>query len=231
MTESHLTTHKWEVFLSGFRYELANYSGHLLPNGRRGIVVLINKHQVSVINTEEINPNVLKISAEINEKTLAIFATYAPSNESNVDFFVDLRRSQLRCSETYQIIAGDLNTTLDPNWDRVGYTRDEHWRSRAIINDWAEDENGNGMLDAYRVFNPELREFTWRNKSLSQQARLDYILVSENLVFALKKCILFGGDFGVPYSGLEVPWSVWMWSLWFLSWLAMTLCVGMVGFS
>ena len=188
MTESHLTTHKWEVFLSRFRFELANYSGHLLPNGRRGIVVLINKHQISVNSTEEINPNVLKISAEINEKTLAIFATYAPSNESNVDFFVDLRRSQLRCSETYQIIAGDLNTTLDPNWDRVGYTRDEHWRSRAIINDWAEDENGNGMLDAYRVFNPELREFTWRNKSLSQQARLDYILVSENLVFALKKC-------------------------------------------
>ena len=90
MTESHLTTHKWEVFLSRFRYELANYSGHLLPNGRRGIVVLINKHQVSVINTEEINQNVLKISAEINEKSLAILATYAPSNESNVDFFVDL---------------------------------------------------------------------------------------------------------------------------------------------
>ena len=188
MTESHLTTHKWEVFLSRFRYELANYSGHLLPNGRRGIVVLINKHQVTVVNTEEINPNVLKISVEINEKSLAILATYAPSNESNVDFFVDLRRSQLNCSETYQIIAGDLNTTLDPEWDRVGYIRDDHWRSRAIINDWSQDEDGNCMLDAFRVINPEQREFTWRNKNLSQQARLDYILVSENLLFALKKC-------------------------------------------
>jgi len=44
------------------------------------------------------------------------------------------------------------------------------------------------MLDAFRVINPEQREFTWRNKNLSQQARLDYILVSENLLFALKKC-------------------------------------------
>ena len=186
LTESHLTTHKWEVFLGRFRYELANYSGHLLPNGRRGIVVLINKNQVNVKNTEEINENVLKISVEVNDKSIAILATYAPSHDTNVDFFVDLRRTQLNCSETYQIIAGDLNTTLDPQWDRAGYVRDDHWRSREIINDWADDEDGNCMLDAFRVLNPEQREFTWRNKNLKQQARLDYILVSENLLFALK---------------------------------------------
>ena len=197
LTESHLTAHKWEVFLGRFRYELSNYSGHLLPNGRRGVVVLVNKNQVKVTNTEEINDNVLKISVEMNDKSIAILATYAPSHGTNVDFFVDLRRTQLNCSETYQIIAGDLNTTLDPQWDRVGYVRDDHWRSREIINDWAEDEDGNCMLDAFRLMNPEQREFTWRNKNLNQQARLDYILVSENLLFALKKCII-----------IHHPWTI-----------------------
>ena len=197
LTESHLTAHKWEVFLGRFRYELSNYSGHLIPNGRRGVVVLVNKNQVKVTNTEEINDNVLKVSVEVNDQSIAILATYAPSHGTNVDFFVDLRRTQLNCSETYQIIAGDLNTTLDPQWDRVGYVRDDHWRSREIINDWAEDEDGNCMTDAFRVMNPEQREFTWRNKNLNQQARLDYILVSENLLFALKKCII-----------IHHPWTI-----------------------
>ena len=75
---------------------------------------------------------------------------YVHSHYTNVDFFVDLRRTQLNCSETYQIIAGDLNTTLDPQWDRIGYVRNDHWRSREIINDWAEDEDGNCMVDAFR---------------------------------------------------------------------------------
>ena len=158
---------------------------------------MVNKNQVKVTNTEEINDNVLKVSVEVNDQSIAILATYAPSHGTNVDFFVDLRRTQLNCSETYQIIAGDLNTTLDPQWDRVGYVRDDHWRSREIINDWAEDENGNCMMDAFRVLNPEQREFTWRNKNLNQQARLDYILVSENLLFALKKCII-----------IHHPWTI-----------------------
>ena len=53
------------------------------------------------------------------------------------------------------------------------------------------------MLDALRILNPEQREFTWRNKNLKQQARLDYILVSENLLFALKKCII-----------IHHPWTI-----------------------
>ena len=75
---------------------------------------MVNKNQIKVISTEEINDNILKISVEIEDKSIAIFATYAPSNDTNVDFFVNLRRAQLSCSDNYQIIAGDLNTTLDP---------------------------------------------------------------------------------------------------------------------
>ena len=79
----------------------------------------------------------------------------------------------------------------------MGYVRDDHWRTREIVNDWAEDEDGNCMVDAFRLMNPEKREFTWRNKNLTQQARLDYILVSENLLFALKKCTI-----------IHHPWTI-----------------------
>ena len=38
------------------------------------------------------------------------------------------------------------------------------------------------LVDVWRVFNNDKAEYTWRTKSCSEQARLDFILVSGNLI-------------------------------------------------
>ena len=121
----------------------------------------------------------------LDGRSLEIFAIYAPSHGNNVIFFNELRKSQLDSKEQFQIITGDLNTTLDPELDKLGYISDNHWKTREVINSWLDDDH-HGLIDAYRYCNPERKQYTWKNKSLKQQARLDYILISQNLAHCLK---------------------------------------------
>ena len=44
------------------------------------------------------------------------------------------------------------------------------------------------MTDIWRALHPDLTRFTWRNKSLKIQSRLDYFLVSQDLSALTKKC-------------------------------------------
>ena len=189
LTEVCVTITSWNDWWAINRFELSKYTGEFLENGRRGIIVLIKK-PLKPDSRVTINNNILKLSFTLESGRLAIFATYAPShgrNELLIPFFNELRKAQLDSDEEYQIISGDLNTTLDPVLDRTGYTCDNHWRTRELINSWTEDDNG--LVDAYRYCNPERKQFTWsKDKSFKIQARLDYFLLSGNLARFLKKC-------------------------------------------
>ena len=189
-TETGVTDYFWVEWWNSNRFELCNYSGVFLENGnkKRGIIVLCKK-PATIENYETINRNILKVTVKTGDEHIAVFATYAPSQGNNVEFFHDLRRSQLDSTEKYQIIAGDLNTTLDPLLDKEGYLQDDHWRSRELINSWCEDES-ESLIDVYRYCNPGRKQFTWRKKNYRQQARLDYILVSSSLAHAIKNCTI-----------------------------------------
>ena len=44
------------------------------------------------------------------------------------------------------------------------------------------------MIDPYRDAYPELKRYTWRRKQPFHQARLDFFLISEDLLASVKKC-------------------------------------------
>ena len=44
------------------------------------------------------------------------------------------------------------------------------------------------MYDVWREKNPNEKQFTWRDKAFKVQCRLDYFLVSQNLVNLAKDC-------------------------------------------
>ena len=126
-----------------------------------------------------INGNVLKLGIETNETKIAVIAVYAPSHGQDVDFFLQLRGIQLNCDEPHQIICGDFNTTLNKVLDKLGYHTDAHWSTREVIRAWIDSEEGNCLSDTFRLCNPFAAQYTWRNKQVQQQARLDYILASD----------------------------------------------------
>ena len=50
--------------------------------------------------------------------------------------------------------------------------------------------NERHLIDPYRDAHPELKRYTWRRKQPLQQARLDFFIVSEDLLTSVKKCTI-----------------------------------------
>ena len=89
------------------------------------------------------------------DTSFAIFCTYAPSDGMDTEFLHKIRRAQLHSEETHSAILGDLNRTIDPDLDRIGYTRDHHWQCRAVLSEWLESGD---LQDAFR--HPDFRSYT-----------------------------------------------------------------------
>ena len=178
VTECQISPTHHELLDRNFRYELAEYTCVLNPNGRRGILAIIKKSITLVYNTI-INGDVLKLGIKTNDTCIAVIAVYAPSHRQDVEFFLQVRRLQLNCDEPHQIICGDFNTTLNKILDKKGYHTDAHWITREVIREWIDSEEGHCLSDTFRLCNPHSAKYTWRNKQLQQEARLDYILASD----------------------------------------------------
>ena len=120
-----------------FRYKLRYYNLILHENKvtqQPGIIVLINKScHLKLVYKEEIDPNCLNLSLRYEDTTYGIFCTYEPSKRRDTNFLYNLRRNQLNSTEDHTAIIGDLNCTVDPVMDKVGYTADHHWHCREVI--------------------------------------------------------------------------------------------------
>ena len=196
VTECQITTPNYELLDRNFRYELASYVCVLNPNGRRGILALIKK-QITILYSTIINGDMLKLGLEAGDTKFALFAVYAPSQGQDIEFFLRIRSLQLNCDEPHQIICGDFNTTLNTSLDKQGYITDGHWTTREVIREWIDSEEGHCLSDIFRLCNPNSATFTWRNRGLTQQARLDYILASDWLSGNATRCTI-----------RHYPWSV-----------------------
>ena len=75
------------------------------------------------------------------------------------------------------ILGGDLNLTIDPDLDCSG--------RNPVLKDsvkCVEDILMNyDLVDIWRIRNPDIKKFTWRQKSPIIQRRLDYWLISDSL--------------------------------------------------
>ena len=65
---------------------------------------------------------------------------------------------------------------LDVEKDKKGGLANTHKKSLKVINRFSEDLD---LIDVWRVQNPELRRFTWRQRNPEIHYRLDFFLVTQ----------------------------------------------------
>ncbi|MEM6816943.1 MAG: reverse transcriptase domain-containing protein, partial [Bacteroidota bacterium] len=149
----------------------------------RGTTILFNNNfEFKVLNhVEDTYGNYLILDIKIDDKRLTIANIYAP-NKDSPEFFENLKENITNLGNECCIIVGDWNLLLDPKIDCINYKSINNPNARNKVLDIIGDL---GLVDVWREYNPEKRMFTWKRKIENgnvQMGRLDFFLVSENLL-------------------------------------------------
>ena len=109
---------------------------------------------------------------------------YGPSAGDNPGFFERIFLKIKEVGNDYTIIGGDWNVVLDVNLDTFNYKRMVNRpRSRNKVKEMMTVHE---LVDPWREIRPEKRRYTWRKFNTTKQGRLDYFLVSEEMLICIK---------------------------------------------
>lgn len=84
----------------------------------------------------------------------------------------------MKDSENPIRIAGEFYMVLDPDMDCKDYININNPRARDQVLNLMIECN---LIDSWRELNLEARQYTWRRKDTTKQARLDFFSISESI--------------------------------------------------
>ena len=179
---TNLCTSKWQNEWGG---KVAFSHG---TNHSKGVMILINPSldcKSEKIITDK-NGRFIIQKLSLDEQAIVLVNIYAPNDANQqVAFFSKLNHLLQEFSHDNIIIGGDFNCALSPK-DKLGGT--PVTRKASVIKEIENLCESHNLRDIWRTLNPDLSRFTWRNKSLKVQCRLDFFLISDDLCNLTKKC-------------------------------------------
>ena len=157
-------------------------------NHSKGVMILINPLldcKIDKIITDK-NGRFIIQKISLDEQAIVLVNIYAPNDANQqVAFFSKLNHLLQEFSHDNIIIGGDFNCALSPK-DKLGGT--PVTRKASVIKEIENLCESHNLHDIWRTLNPDLSRFTWRNKSLKIQCRIDFFLISDDLCNLTKKC-------------------------------------------
>ena len=119
------------------------------------------------------------MEAEVQGSSFLFVNIYAPNNVQDQCCFYDNLNKNIEENiidkENRIIIGGDFNITLNPEWDCSGGNQSKK-ASVKHVEDLCLDFD---LIDIWRIRNPGIKRFTWRQKKPLIQRRLDFWLLSD----------------------------------------------------
>ena len=153
----------------------------------RGVAICFQKNIDYKIHSHLSDPdgNYITVDLTIDDNSLTLIYLYGP-NKDCPEFFTTIIRHIETLNNNTSILCGDFNVQ-DPDLDYYNYCGINNKKSHEKIQEIKENLN---LIDSFREANPKLRRYTWRKKTPLKQARLDYFLISENLLSSIGNCII-----------------------------------------
>ena len=109
--------------------------------------------------------------------TLTIANLYAPNTDDS-NWYQHCFEQLLKTRASSLITVGDWNTPLSEQ-DTYNYNIVRHPKCRELINNFILKES---MVDIWRISNNKTKGFTWRSQKPCRRSRLDYFLLSDDLL-------------------------------------------------
>ena len=150
----------------------------------RGVAILVRKSfdfKLKSIRFDK-EGRYLILETTIQDVPFLLVNIYAPNTTTQQTMFFQTLSELIydggfNESDQRIILGGDLNVTIDPDLDCSG--------GKPVLKDsvkCVEDILMNyDLVDIWRIRNPDVKKFTWRQKSPIIQRRLDYWLISDSL--------------------------------------------------
>ena len=158
--------------------ELAWFSSH--SSNSCGVSILIRNSVAPKFHSLFSDPNgrFIIISVTINGLPLLLVNIYGPNND-NPNFFLDIFSKVDQFSYTSLIVGGDFNAVLGPLDYQGSKNKHSNVKSSQMISTLMDEFN---LCDIWRNFHPSLRQYTRHQHNPRVLSRLDYILISEDLI-------------------------------------------------
>ena len=147
----------------------------------KGVMILVNPKVDFKIEKaiSDNNGRYIILDAMVDDSHVVLVNIYAPNDlNQQLAFFNDLQHILQEFAQEHIIIGGDFNCALHDKDKKGGNPVS---KKILVIKKIEEIMNLYNLFDIWRKLNPETIRFTWRNKSLKIQCRLDFFLISNDL--------------------------------------------------
>ena len=188
LQETHSSIKNEKQWSTEWGYKM--YFSHGTSNSA-GVAILIKnnfEYNVNQVISDK-NGRYIILDILIEEFRISLLNLYGPNSDSP-EYFGNLKK-HLESLPGSVIMGGDWNVVQDYSLDTYNYKKDNNKKSRNCILELKEYLD---LHDPWRILNPDRRQYTWRLKNLSKQSRLDYFLVSEDIIAMVKSC-----NIGISY--------------------------------
>jgi len=181
LQETHFTSDIEKFIRTQWGAECLFSSG---TSNSRGVAIMFSKNIEFSINDHVKSPdgNFLIADVTLQNNRITLINTYGPNNDSP-DYFENIISLAHTFKNDKIIWCGDFNVVQNPSIDCYNYTQ---INNRKAMEKVLEIKESYCLFDPYRESHPNAKRYTWRKKRPLKQARLDYFLVSENLLSSVE---------------------------------------------
>ena len=114
---------------------------------------------------------------------------YGP-NDDDPNFYHNVLDMIHSVQTDHIIIGGDFNFVVNPSMDSFNYAREYNVNAKRVFMNFVNDE---GIVDIWRVKNPNKLEYTWIKNNTLKSGRLDMFFVTAQLIQAVQDVIIRPG--------------------------------------
>ena len=188
LQDIHLDSEKARTLLMEWGLE-----GKIAPgsSNSRGTALLFNSNFAYRIDNTYTHQggNYVIVDLTIQDQNITLCSVYGP-NKDDPDFYRQMFQTIEQMGNDSIILGGDWNLVIDPELDYCNYKQINNRRARTILLEKIQEFD---LVDVWRKQNESNRVYTWQTNDFRKQSRLDFFLVSENLVSLVQKTDIESG--------------------------------------
>ena len=179
LQDTHFLGSECSIIRSQWGYDVYNSCG---TSNSRGVCILFNNNfEFEVLSEKHDHEgNFLQVDIRVEKKfVISLLSIYGP-NKDDPNFYKNIANIlENNQNSDFTVICGDWNLIQDFHLDSNNYVNINNPNARSEVLNMASKFD---LVDPWRLANPKSKMFTWQKRNPVKKGRLDFFLVSNELL-------------------------------------------------